>query len=198
MAKSINRKTQVKTTKPKKDIAASYNNYKFYQGKQYTGMTIGRSHKWYYDKGTWIDKKITPEKWLINFEVTKRRAGKAPEGSGVPVGTEYHWYILAHQMVKKLDANSYTTEMNGLKFKLAHKRSDKGKWNISDATQKKHLIKILEGFIKELENESTEEFIESEHAPVKIKKTTKPVAPKTISAKKAKTKKEKQLELEEA
>ena len=29
--------------------------------------------------------------------VTKRRAGHAPEGSGVPVGTEYHWYIVAHR-----------------------------------------------------------------------------------------------------
>ena len=46
--------------KNKKDIAASYNQYKTYEGKQYTGMKIGRSHKWYYDKGTWVDKKNHP------------------------------------------------------------------------------------------------------------------------------------------
>jgi hypothetical protein len=23
------------------------------------------------------------------------------------VGTEYHWYIVAHQIVKKVDANTY-------------------------------------------------------------------------------------------
>src|SRR3954464_10872042 len=132
-----------------RDISESYNRYKFFQGKQYTGMAIGRSHKWYYDQGIWLDKKITPDKWLINFEVTKRRAGKAPEGSGVPVGTEYHWYILAHQMVKKLDANSYSTKLNGLKYKLAHKRITKNKWNISDETQRKHLIALFEGFIKD-------------------------------------------------
>jgi hypothetical protein len=160
-----------KESSKKKDIADSYNRYKIYQGKQYTGMTIGRSHKWNYDQGVWIDKKITPEKWLISYDVTKRRAGKAPEGSGVPVGTEYHWYIMAHQIVKKLDANSYSTSMNGLKFKLAHKRADKEKWNISDKTQRNHLVKILQGFIKELEKMPVEEFVEQEQSPKKKEKS---------------------------
>jgi hypothetical protein len=156
---------------PKKDIAASYDQYKVYGNTQYTGMKIGRSHKWYYDKGIWLDKKLTPDKWVINFEVTKRRAGKAPKGSGVPVGTEYHWYILAHQMVKKLNANDYSTSMNGYKFKIAHKRKEKDKWNISDAAQRNRLIKVLKEFIKQLEAESTEEFVAGEHNMVKpIKK----------------------------
>jgi hypothetical protein len=157
--------------KKKTDVAASYNRYKVYNGKQYTGMSIGRSHKWHYDKGTWIDKKITPEKWMISYNAVKRRAGKAPEGSGAAVGTEYHWYILTHQMVKKLDANSYSTSMNGFKYKLAHKRKDKDKWNISDKTQRTHLIKILKEFIAELESEPLEEFIAGEKNPVKEKKT---------------------------
>lgn len=168
----------------KKDITSSYNRYKFYQGQQYTGMTIGRSHKWYYDKGVWIDKKITPEKWMINFAVTKRRAGKAPEGSGVPVGTEYHWYILAHQMVKKLDANSYSTEINGLKFKLAHRRAEKKDWNSSDATQKKHLIRILKAYIDELEASTVETFVESKHKNpplAKSRKTSKKRAKKVVA-----------------
>jgi hypothetical protein len=183
--KTARKKSAKKTSNNKntgKDVAASYNHYKIYQGKQYTGMTIGRSHKWYYDKGIWIDKKITPDKWLINFEVTKRRAGTAPEGSGVPVGTEYHWYILAHQMVKKLDANSYSTSLNGVKFKLAHKRKGKDKWNITDHTQRNHLVKILKGYIAELEKESIEDFIESEKntikkvkAPAGKKKNKEPV-----------------------
>ena len=160
-------------TKSKADIAASYNRHKLYDGHQYTGMTVGRSHKWYYDKGTWIDKKITPEKWLISYNAVKKRAGKAPEGSGVPVGTEYHWYILAHQMVKKLDANSYSTSMNGLKYKLAHKRKDKDKWNISDRTQRAHLVKILKEFIDEIEQEPIEEFVAGENNPVKTKKPVK-------------------------
>jgi hypothetical protein len=137
----------------KKDLTKSYNRFKEFEGQQYTGMKVGRSHKWYYDKGEWKEKKITPEEWEINYAVTKRRAGKAPEGSGVPVGTEYHWYILAHQNVRKLNANDYTTTLSGLKFKLAHKRFDKEKWSASDNAQRKKLIKILKGVIDRLEKE---------------------------------------------
>jgi hypothetical protein len=140
----------------KKDIAATYNAYKEFEGHQYTGMKIGRSHKWYYDKGVWMDRKITPDLWEIEFAVTKRRAGKAPEGSGVPVGTEYHWYIMAHQMVKKLDANSYSTTMTGLKYKLAHKRADKDKWNTTQPTQRKRLIKVLKDLVAHLEKDPME------------------------------------------
>src|SRR5436190_9159680 len=84
------------------DAAVSYNEFKTHEGHRYTGMKVGRSHKWYYDKGEWKEKKITPDLWQISYAVTKRRAGRAPEGSGVAVGTEYHWYILAHQNVCKL------------------------------------------------------------------------------------------------
>jgi len=83
--------------------------------------------------------------------VTKRRVGHAPDYSGVPVGTEYHWYILAHQTAVKLNANDYETKMTGLKFKLAHKRADKAKWSASGPTQRKHLIKFLKEFIAQLE-----------------------------------------------
>jgi hypothetical protein len=49
-------------------------------------MKVGRSHKWYYDRGEWKGKKITPDKWEFTFDVNKRRSGKAPKGSGVPLG----------------------------------------------------------------------------------------------------------------
>ena len=29
------------------DISASYNKFKEFEGKQYSGMKVGRSHKWY-------------------------------------------------------------------------------------------------------------------------------------------------------
>ena len=116
---------QKKKNGTKNNVSRSYNKFKDFEGKKYTGMKVGRTHKWYYDKGEWKEKKLTPDKWQFTYNVTKRRVGKAPEGSGVPVGTEYHWYILANQNVKKLDANSYTTSMLGLKYKLAHKRADK-------------------------------------------------------------------------
>ena len=144
---------QKKKNGVKKDISKSYNQFKEFQGKNYTGMKVGRTHKWYYDKGEWKEKKVTPDKWQFSYNVTKRRAGNAPEGSGVPVGTEYNWYILANQNVKKLDANNYTTSMIGLKYKLAHKRADRNNWSLSDNAQRKRLIEILEALIENIKME---------------------------------------------
>jgi hypothetical protein len=140
-----------------KDIAATYNEFKEFEGKRYTGMKIGRSHKWYYDQGEWKEKKITPDKWQFNYAVTKRRAGRAPEGSGVPVGTEYHWYIVAHQNVRKLNANDYSTSMTGLKFKIAHKRPEGEKWSAGERAQRNRLIKLLKEVIHDLEQEPEQE-----------------------------------------
>ena len=139
----------------KRNDLNSYNDYKEFEGKKYTGMKVGGSHKWYYDKGEWKETKIMPDKWEFTYDVNKRRAGHAPEGSGVPVGTEYHWYILAHQNVKKLDANSYTTSMTGIKYKLAHKRSTSEKWSTTDKAQKKRLIQVLEELVGQLKKETT-------------------------------------------
>ena len=149
-AKSTSKKTTKKTFKPN---GKSYNSFKTHDGKLYTGMAIGRSHKWNYDKGVWRETKVTPDRWELTYDVVKRRAGRAPEGSGVPVGTAYHWFILSHQYVEKLNANDYLTSMIGVKFKLAHKRANKDKWSATDVAQRKALIKVLKGFIKELETE---------------------------------------------
>jgi hypothetical protein len=133
------------------DPSVSYDQFKEYEGQKYTGMKIGRSHKWYYDQGEWKEKKVTPDLWQISYAVTKRRAGRAPEGSGVPVGTEYHWYILAHQNVTKLNANDYTTSLTGLKFKIAHKRADSGNWSATEKTRRRRMIKFLQEVIADLE-----------------------------------------------
>ena len=143
-----------KRSAQKKDIADSYDRYKIYGGKQYTGVQVGRGHKWYYDKGEWKDSKITPDLWRIFYSVTKRRAGKAPKGSGAKIGTAYHWYIVAHQKVEKLNANDYSTTLMGLKYKVAHKRADKGRWSAKTATQRSHLVKFLKEWIKQLETEA--------------------------------------------
>jgi hypothetical protein len=138
------------------DVAATYNAFKEFEGRRYTGMRVGRGHKWNYDPGVWTEKKVTPDQWEIHYAVTKRRVGKAPEGSGVPVGTGYHWYILAHQNVTKLNANEYTTSMTGMKFKLAHRRADKGTWSASVQAQRRQLIKILKQVSEDLEHEAAE------------------------------------------
>jgi len=132
---------------------ASFDAFKEFEGKRYTGMKIGRGHHWRYDEGDWTETKVTPDKWEIRFNVNKRRRGKAPEGTGAPVGTEYHWYILADQTARKIDANTYWTEMVGLKYKLAHKRAGKDTWSASDAAQKRHLVALLKEMIARLEAE---------------------------------------------
>src|SRR6187549_1848177 len=131
MKTAVRKKVRRKRTPTK--VGASYEIIKNYNGKQYVGMQIGRSHKWYYDKGEWHDRKITPDLWEIQYGVTKRRAGKAPKGSGAPVGTGYHWFIFAHQNVLKLNQDDYSTAMSGLKLKLAYKTSKTNKWNSSPA-----------------------------------------------------------------
>ena len=141
---------QRKENKIRKHISNGYNEYKDFEGKKYTGIRMGGTRQWYYDKGEWKEKKITPDKWEFTYATNKRRAWQAPEGSGVPVGTEYHWYLLAHQNVRKLDANSYTTPMEGPKYKPAHKRAEIGKWSSTEYAQKERLIQILEELIDQL------------------------------------------------
>jgi hypothetical protein len=145
------------TKDARSDPAVSYNEFKEYEGQRYTGMKIGRSHKWDYDQGEWKETKITPDLWQISYAVTKRRRGRAPEGSGVPVGTEYHWYVLAHQNVAKQNANDYTTSLTGLKFKIAHKRAGSEKWSATPKTQRKRMIMFLQNVIADLEKQDDSE-----------------------------------------
>jgi len=172
MARANGKKNGVLSRAKAKGTGKSYDAFKEFEGKRYTGMKVGRGHKWDYAAGEWIEKKLTPDEWEFRYAVPKRRRGKAPEGSGVPVGTEYHWYILADQTVKKVDANNYTTEMWGKKYKLAHKRADKAEWSTGDRAQKKRLIRVLERLIAELEREI------SEPAQLTTKAKKKPAAAK--------------------
>jgi hypothetical protein len=163
------------------ELAANYNRFKNYGGKQYTGMAVGRSHKWYYDKGEWHETKITPDLWEVSYSVTKRRAGKAPKGSGVPAGTGYHWFILAHQNVHKLNLDDYTTSLNGLKYKLAHKRSEKKTWSATAPTQRKHLIEFLERIILQLKAEAVP--LEFEYKNVSYKGDALPIIESCMNGK---------------
>ena len=100
----------------------SYDDMKSHDGKSYSGMKVGGRHSWVYPDGRWEETKTAPDRWEFTFNSIKNRANAAPVGSGVGPGSEYHWYILASQKVKKVDANAYETFMHGLKFKVGHKR----------------------------------------------------------------------------
>jgi hypothetical protein len=137
-------------------VAATYDEFKQFEGQRYTGMRVGRTHKWYYDRGEWREKKVTPDLWQISYAVKKRRAGQAPDGSGVPVGTDYHWLILAHQNVERLDANVYDTSLTGMKFKVAHRRAGAEKWSAGEKARRRRMIKFLEQMIRELKDQDKE------------------------------------------
>ncbi len=85
----------------------------------------------------------------------------------MPVGTEHHWYIVAHQNVAKQSANDYTTSLTGLKFKIAHKRAGSDKWSATPKTQRKRMIVFLQTVIADLEkqNDSEGDVISTQHKP---------------------------------
>jgi adenosine deaminase len=55
-----NLKPERRKKEAEKDLGKTYNEFKEFEGRQYTGMRVGRSHKWYYDQGEWKETKITP------------------------------------------------------------------------------------------------------------------------------------------
>ncbi|MFX1447507.1 MAG: hypothetical protein ACFFCG_05160 [Promethearchaeota archaeon] len=133
-----------------------YDKLKDYNGQIYTGMKIGGSHKWHYNDGRWFETKITPNQWTFNFQSIKTRFQSAPMNSGAKTNTKYHWYIIADQIASKLDANSYITNMNGIKFKVGHKRPNWKKFSYQYPEQesyKERVIKILEKTLESMKSE---------------------------------------------
>lgn len=125
----------------------SYDTVKEFQGRKYTGMAVGGRHTWIYPNALWREQKVAPDQWEFTLSSIKERETPAPEGSGAPIDTQYHWYILAHQRVRKIDSNSYSTFMTGVKHKLGHKRADRPRWSTEyrrDPSERERLISILE------------------------------------------------------
>ncbi len=134
----------------------AYDDLRDFNGQKYMGMPIGGRHMWNYPKGIWKEEKVAPDKWIFRFESTKRRKVAAPANSGVPINTQYRWYILADQRARKVDEDTYETMMEGVKYKISHKRPYWRKWsseypdNISDRDR---IIAILEDTLERLKNQ---------------------------------------------
>jgi hypothetical protein len=131
----------------------AFNELKKYQGQVYSGMSIGGTHVWDYPHGEWKEKKVTPDSWVFSFLSEKKRVRKAPERSGALPGTQYHWFILAHQRVLKVDQDTYETVMQGVKYKIAHKRPYWRRWSTEypdNESEQEILIRILENYLAEL------------------------------------------------
>ncbi|MFX0071409.1 MAG: hypothetical protein ACFFAO_10000 [Candidatus Hermodarchaeota archaeon] len=133
-----------------------YDTLKMYKTKPYTGMEIGKSHLWNYKNGKWLETKIAPDKWTIKFDSLKTRSNVAPQNSGAGIHSQFHWYIIADQIATKISNNSYQTSMNGVKFKIGHKRSHWKSFSYEYPEQmgyKEHVINILEDILRKLKNE---------------------------------------------
>lgn len=106
-----------------------YDDVKTFRGRAYAGASVGARHDWDYPDGRWQERKISPDQWSLTFRSTKRRRHHAPVGSGAPPGTMFHWLVVAHQRVRKVDEDTYDTFMEGAKWKLAHRRPAWRRWS---------------------------------------------------------------------
>ncbi|UCC19240.1 MAG: hypothetical protein JSV62_14230 [Promethearchaeota archaeon] len=130
-----------------------YNVLKKFNNKTYSGMRVGGSHRWNYLNGKWYETKKEPDKWNFKFNSIKTRITPAPINSGASINTKYHWYIIADQIATKIDNNSYMTVMEGVKFKIGHKRPywKTFSYNYPDQpSYKERIIQILEKILADL------------------------------------------------
>lgn len=134
----------------------AYDDIKEFNGRKYMGMPIGGTHVWNYPNGTWKEEKVEPDSWVFEFQSIKRRRKAAPKNSGAPINTQYHWYILADQRVRKVDKDTYETVMEGIKHKLSHKRPYWRKWSSeyqNNTSDRDRIIAILEEMLKLLKDD---------------------------------------------
>lgn len=117
---------------------ARYGEAKRHEGRTYRGMRVGGVHRWSYPDGEWTERKVAPDRWEVTFTSLKRRKRRAPARSGAETGSGYHWLIVAHQWVEKLDANTYSTQMEGAKYLVAFRKPGWPVWNTQFRNAKRH------------------------------------------------------------
>lgn len=158
----------------------AYDERKTWRGRSYTGMKVGRTHSWDYE-GRWKERKLGPDTWEISFRAKKTRKGKgAPEGSGAPVGTEYLWFFApTAQSARKMDANTYETNMEGLKWKIGFRPATAKTWDFewgkTGETARQRAIRALEQTLADLK---AEERAKADPFPVPELEGERPAPPK--------------------
>jgi hypothetical protein len=90
-------------------------------------MKIGSGHNWWYKSHRWIEKKISPHKWIFQTGQSKGRNSKAPYKSGMPIGSKLVWNIKGKQIMFKKNKDSYSGYLKGTKvldnYKLPKKKT---------------------------------------------------------------------------
>ena len=157
----------------------AYDDLKDFDGRPYSGMAVGGEHSWLYANGLWRERKVAPDAWEFTFSSLKEREQEAPEGSGVPKGTQYHWYLLGHQIVRKIDKDSYTTFLSGMKYKVAHRRPYWRKWSCEypgQLSEREKVLAILEGTLAGLRptGPTVEPLAVSDASPPDLRRVLRP------------------------
>ena len=146
MAKA-NRQARARSTN-----RSSYDAFKDYEGRRYTGMKIGRGHKWRYDEGDWIEKKLRLKNGRSGSRPSSADAATHPRARAfrrAPSTTGTCWPIRARASSTRTPTRPTWSATNS---ELAHKRADKGTWSASEKARRAHLIKILKQMIADLES----------------------------------------------
>lgn len=133
-----------------------YDDPKRHGERTYSGMSVGGAHDWTYPDGRWRERKVTPDRWEVHFRSAKTRRRPAPVGSGAPPGTMFHWLVLGHQRVRKVDQDTYQTLLEGVKWKIGHRRPHWRRWSTEypeQASARERTIQALEDALERLKAE---------------------------------------------
>lgn len=117
----------------------SYDDLKKHFGEVYSGMSVGGVHNWNYNNAVCNEQKVHPHIWLTRLQSVKKRKRDAPVGSGVDVGTKFHWVWVGDQIAEKINENEYMTDLQVLKFKMGHKRKHWKSFSYHYPEQKSYL-----------------------------------------------------------
>jgi len=145
-----------------------FDDIKNHFGQQYSGMTVGRTHNWMYHNADWVETKKTPELWQFKFNAIKSRTVPAPIGSGVPLQSAYHWLVVADQQAIKTSADDYQTIMQGLKFKIGHKRPYWKQFSYGYNGQIPYKQKVINSLTQVIEQLESEVQAELDQSPVNL------------------------------
>lgn len=135
-AKAGNRK------KRKKEVSL----FQEVEGLPYTG--VPNQLEWTVQKGDWIEKPRNEKTWdvLAEFALTKSFESE----NELPVGSEYHTYIVAQQTLIKSRKNTWKIKLEGKKVKLGQKISGSALKGNAES-RRKDMIKFLKELLSELE-----------------------------------------------
>ncbi len=133
-----NRTTQKRKTARKKVKNSKAISLQELEGTPYAG--IPHNTKWNFGKAAWNESKRNAKAWDFTFETIAIKPFEAD--LTVPIGTELHSYILAHQKIIKVRKNTYKVKLEGVKIKLAHKIAGEN-WSSTKTARNNQIASIL-------------------------------------------------------